>query len=138
MSRNVEIDAVASLESDRGASALGDVKGKSFPGAKIFALIVLAFMLGLLFFFIYRAATRHAEPPVTAAVDTGIRNQMPGLKQTDTPTTAPPPIVPEVRTEARQVQQRPANGLRYQKIPIWAYRQVYEQVMHRCCGQPCG
>jgi len=107
MSRHVEIDAVADLESDRGASALGDVKGKSLPGAKIFALIVLALILGMLAFFVYRAVTHDTESPVTAAVDTGIRNQMPGLKQTDIP--APPPIVPEVRPEAKPIQPPPSH-----------------------------
>jgi len=127
MSRNVEIDAVSSLESDRGASELGDVKGKSLPGAKIFVLIVLAFMLGLLVFFIYRVVTRGTEPPVTAAVDTGIRNQMPGLKQTDTPTPAPPPIVPEVRTEARPVQQRPANPRNVSGEPVKTRAQLLRE-----------
>jgi len=107
MSRNVEIDAVASLEGGRGSSVLGDVKNKGIPGAKVLGLIVVVVLLALMGVLAYKLMTRDssADAPPAAAMDAGIRNQMPALRRTETP--PPPPIVPEIRPEPAPI--RPAS-----------------------------
>lgn len=102
MSRETEIDAVASLDADRGGSALGDVKSKGSPGAKVFGLLIVVFVLGLLGLVAYKILTREPPDEGTAAATTeaGIRNQMPVLRHTEAPVAPPPPpIVPEVEQE---------------------------------------
>jgi len=104
MSRNVEIDAIASLDNDRGSSVLGDVKNKGAPGAKVLGLIVVVVILALMGVLAYKLITRDssAEAQPAPTMDTGIRNQMPALRRTEAP--PPPPIVPEIRPEAAPIK----------------------------------
>jgi len=104
MSRHVEIDAVASLEGDRGSSVLGDVKNKGVPGAKVLGLIVVIVILALMGVLAYKLITRDssAEAQPATTMDTGIRNQMPALRRTEAP--PPPPIVPEMRPEPAPIR----------------------------------
>lgn len=100
MIRETEIDAVARLDADRGRSTLGDVKSKGSPGAKVFGLIVVIFVMGLLGLVAYKILTREppAENSAAATVEAGIKNQMPSLRHAETPTTAVT-TVPEVQSK---------------------------------------
>jgi len=87
-----------SLDNDRGASVLGDVKGKSSPGSKVFGLVVLLFIVGLALFMAYKILSREQNDTSSAAsvVEAGIRNQLPELRHFSAPLPVdPPPIVPE-------------------------------------------
>jgi len=112
MRPDAEIDAIASLDDDRGSSALGDIKNKGVPGAKVLGLIVVLALLVLMGVLAYKLLTRDApaEDSASAQLDTGVRNQMPGLRRTETP--PPPPIVPEIRSEPAAI--RPAT----QPVPV--------------------
>jgi len=86
------------LDAERGASVLGDVKSKSSPGSKIFALAVLLLIAVLGLFMAYKILGREQTdtPSAASVVEAGIRNQLPELRHTEMPLpVAPPPIVPE-------------------------------------------
>jgi len=115
MKRDDEIDALASLEGDRGRSVLGDVKKRTVPGAKLLGLIVGGLVLALVCVLAYKrlASDAQAETRASSAVDTGIRNQMPELRRTETP--PPPPTVPELKPKVEPIKpvakpQTAANG----------------------------
>lgn len=131
MSRETEIDAAATLADDRGGSALGDVKSKGSPGAKVFGLLVIVFVLGLLGLVAYKILTREppAENSAAATMEAGIRNQMPGLRHTETPAPAPapPPIVPEVEPQPIQPTAQPAANRNASGEPVKSPAQILRE-----------
>jgi len=101
-----------SLDNDRGASVLGDVKGKSSPGSKVFGLVVLLFIVGLALFMAYRILSHEQSDTSSAAsvVEAGIRNQLPDLRHFAAPLPVdPPPIVPETPPTPPPVVVNPPN-----------------------------